>query len=211
MKRWLHSARRSARRRRRRPRSARQRQLRRRRRARWNRRAWAGIEASAGSDSKISDAVGRNLFRHPRHKRTKIRIDEINFVLLCCAEFPRIESGRGSFYKFEAVAPGIADEETLLAEESVAGDYFYAGRFEFLAQCVEIGDAEGGMAARLPIDRRRVLLRCQMQLLNAALVPCAGVTAVGVGGALGWFEAEQFLVKGAGPRERVVAGVDEKV
>jgi hypothetical protein len=34
-----------------------------------------------------------------------------------------------------------------------------------------------------------------MQLLDAALVPCSGIAAVGIGGTLERFEFEQFLVE----------------
>src|SRR5271167_3402509 len=117
----------------------------------------------------------------------------------------------GSFDEFEAVAPWVAHEEALLAGESVAGDHFYAGGFEALAQGCEAGDAKGGMAARVAVDHRRVFLGGQMQLLEAALVPGAGVAAVGVGGTLERNQAEQFLVEGARSGERVVAGVDQKI
>jgi hypothetical protein len=50
-----------------------------------------------------------------------------------------------------------------------------------------------------------------MQLLDAALVPDAGVAAVGVGGTRERNQAEQFLVEGARSGERVVAGVDQKI
>ena len=39
-----------------------------------------------------------------------------------------------------------------------------------------------------------------MQLLDAALVPCSGIAAVGVSGTLERFEAEQFLVECARSR-----------
>ena len=82
------------------------------------------------------------------------------------------------------------DEEALLAGESVARDYFYAGGLQFPAKCFEIGDAERGMAARFPVDRRRVLLSGQMKLLHAALIPCARVAAICVGWTLERLEAE---------------------
>lgn len=90
----------------------------------------------------------------------------------------------GAFDEFEAIAPWVAHEEPLLAGESVAGDYFYACGFEALAQGCETGDAKGGMAARVAVDHRRVFLGGQMQLLDATLVPGAGVAAVGIGGPL---------------------------
>ena len=61
----------------------------------------------------------------------------------------------GAFDEFEAIAPWIAHEETLLAGESVAGDYFYAGGFEELAHGCETGDAKGEMAARVAVHNRR--------------------------------------------------------
>jgi len=48
-------------------------------------------------------------------------------------------------------------------------------------------------------------------LLHAALVPCAGPAALGVGGTLEQFEAAQLLVECARFRERVVAGVEAEV
>src|SRR5271167_2700413 len=117
----------------------------------------------------------------------------------------------GSFDEFEAVAPWVAHEEPLLAGESVAGDYFYAGGFEALAQGCETGDAKGGMAARGAVDHRRVFLGGQMQLLDAALVPGAGVAAVGIGGPLERNQAEQFLVENARSGKRVVASIDQKI
>jgi hypothetical protein len=117
----------------------------------------------------------------------------------------------GAFDEFEAVAPGVAHEEPLLAGESVAGDYFYAGGFQALAQGRKAGDAKGGMAARVAVDHRRVFLGGQMQLLDAALVPGAGAAAVGVGGTRERNQAEQFLVEGARSGKRIVAGVDQKI
>jgi hypothetical protein len=116
-----------------------------------------------------------------------------------------------SFDKFKAVSPWIAHEESLLPWKSIARDYFHPRRFKSISKRFKIGDAEGGVATRLLVDNRRVLFGGQMQLLDAALVPCSGITAVGIGGTLERFEAEQFLVECARPRERVVAAIDQKV
>ena len=56
--------------------------------------------------------------------------------------------------------------------ETVARDYFDTGGLEAVAKRFKIGDAKGRMAPRRLVHHRRVLLGGQMELLEAALVPC---------------------------------------
>ncbi len=113
--------------------------------------------------------------------------------------------------KFEPVPPWIANEKSLLPWKSISRDYLDARCLEPRAHRFEIRNPKGRMPPRRFVHRRRILLGRKMELLHAALVPCARTPAVGVGGTLERFEAEQLLVKCARLHQRVVAGVDEQI